>query len=254
MRCVIPLLVASLVLAQMPAVARAEDDNNAAVDRYQRGREHFSAGRYRMAIIELKAALALDPDSPNLMYNVAYTSELLGDLGTAIHYYRRYLVALPEEESEERTKIQGTLRRLEGHRVEAAADAARRHEELRSPGDAGEPPPFGASDTWFWLSFAGGLALLGGGAATGVLALERENAVADFVAGNDGSLSERNQLVTEADRFALASDVMLIGGTALLVTSAALLLLREPEIESRPRASIGIDGRGGLLLSFSGRL
>jgi tetratricopeptide (TPR) repeat protein len=75
---------------------------------FERGREHFRAGRYREAIVELKAALELDSKSPNLTYNVAYTNELLGDLAEAIVYYRRYLELLPDSAADERKKVEVT--------------------------------------------------------------------------------------------------------------------------------------------------
>ena len=46
-----------------------------AIERYNRGRAHYQAGRYREALAELEKALALDPNSPNLVYNVARVYE-----------------------------------------------------------------------------------------------------------------------------------------------------------------------------------
>src|SRR5882672_3966663 len=141
-----------------------------AIEHYQRGRDHFRAGRYGEAIIELKAALAIDPESRTLLYNVAYTSELLGSVDEAIDYYEKYQAALPESETKERQKTELTLRRLRGRRAEQAS----------APPAQTEPAPAaqassGRADVWFWLSLGGGAAFLAGGAVTGVLALQREN-------------------------------------------------------------------------------
>jgi tetratricopeptide (TPR) repeat protein len=61
-----------------------------AIDHYSRGRAHYQAGRYREAVIELEQALALDPGSPNLVYNLARVYELLGRIDPAIANYERY--------------------------------------------------------------------------------------------------------------------------------------------------------------------
>src|SRR5262245_50184844 len=101
-RCFVGALALLLSWTAWPgARARAEgpelqkaDAPPEAMEHFDRGRSLFRAGRYREAIVELKAALELDPKSPVLMYNVAYTSELQGDLRQAAAYYRKYLAAL----------------------------------------------------------------------------------------------------------------------------------------------------------------
>ena len=86
-RCSIRISVLVALILGAPSVALSKEHSleNAeappeAKTHFDSGREHFRAGRYREAIVELKAALELDPDSPTLMYNVAYANELLGDL------------------------------------------------------------------------------------------------------------------------------------------------------------------------------
>jgi tetratricopeptide (TPR) repeat protein len=78
----------------------------------------YEQGRYRAAIDRLEAALRIDPEGRELVYNLALLHEKLADLAPAITYYRRYL----EMESDPKTKarIQATLRRLEGAEREAA--------------------------------------------------------------------------------------------------------------------------------------
>jgi tetratricopeptide (TPR) repeat protein len=213
----------------------------AAIAHYERGRLHFNAGRYREAISELKAALALDPGSPTLMYNVAYANELLGRLDQARHYYRAYLKALPAEEVAERKKTQATLARLEGRK---------RQIQKRKHRDAGEAEQgsgvSGRTDAWFWGCLGGGAALIAGGAVTGVLALERENEVAGFVAGEDGSVRRRMQLAHDADSLSIASDVLFVGGAALVTAAALLYFLRddEPSDDAKTaRLSVGASAR-----------
>lgn len=233
----------SLTYADEPRPVESSPSNPSqteALGHYERGREHFRAGRYGEAIIELKAALALDPSSANLLYNVAYTSELLGDLRGAIDYYRKELAALPDSEAAEREKVMLTLRRLEGRLAERPVVAP--------------PPPkpparqFGRADLLFWSSLGGGVALLAGGAVTGVLALAREHEVKNFVAGKDGTLAQRNSLIDQTHMLALSSDILTGAGAALVVTAALLFFLREPKVEqpnaeTAPHASLATDGR-----------
>jgi tetratricopeptide (TPR) repeat protein len=214
----------------------------AAVAHYERGRLHFNAGRYREAISELKAALALDPDSPTLMYNVAYANELLGRLDQARHYYRRYLAALPADETAERAKTKATLARLQG----------RKQQIEKRKRDADDEPVeddsvSGRADAWFWASLGGGAALIAGGAVTGLLALDREDEVSGFVAGENGSVRRRMQLADDADSLAVASDVLFAGGAVLVTTAALLYFLRDEDTEEDPktaRLSLGADGSG----------
>ena len=191
-----------------------------AMARFEKGRAYFRAGRYREAIVELKAALALDPGSAVLRYNVAYTSELLGDLPEAIEYYRTYLAALPRSAKAERERTRTTLRRLEGRQADIADED-----------DGGE----GAADTLFWVTLGSGAALLAGAGVTGLLALDREDDVAAFVVGRDGSLDGRKSLEDEADTFALASDVLIAAGAALVATSALLFFCVRPRSRKSPR-------------------
>ena len=121
----------------------------------------------------------------------------------------------------------------------------------------------GARTPCFGSRWPVGQSLLGGAAVTGVLALDREDRVSRFVVGSDGSLGERQSLMDQADNFALASDVLIAGGAALITTSALLYFLRGPDEPAEPgkpargggkrgkkkapRAALTSDGRGAYL-------
>lgn len=213
-----------------------------ALDHYQKGRRWYLAGRYRDALVELKAALEFDRDSADLLYNVARVYENLGELDSAIEYYSRYLTKLPAEAGEERDKTQKTIRRLAGARRELAA---------RTPPPAAAPEATrGRADLAFWLTTGAGIALLGGGAACGVLALHKNTRVDKFVAGPDGDLAQRQHLAKDAKRFALIADGLFIAGGVALTSAALLFLLRDgTETRSRPalRVGVGADGQRALL-------
>jgi len=224
----------------------AREPPKEALNHYLRGRRWYLAGRYRDALVELKAALEFDRDSPDLLYNVARVYENLGELDPAIEYYERYLTKLPVEAAEERDKTQKTIRRLQGARRELAA---------RTPPPAAAPAPersIGRADFAFWVTTGAAVALLGGGAATGVMALRKNAQVEAYVAGPDGSLDQRDKLGKDAKRFALVADALLIAGGVTLTGAALLFLLRDGEQEPAAsqhalRVGIGVDGQRALL-------
>lgn len=225
----------------------------AALEHYQRGREHYLAGRYREALEELKAALALDPDSPNLIYNVARVHEDLGNLDEAITNYQHYLEVLPDSASAEREKTDLTIRRLRGAKDEVAAQRSG-DAELKSFEPATAPQPtLGNADWLFWASAGTGVAFLAGGSVCGVLALQRNHKVADFVVGADGTAHQRRSLVSQTKHLALASDLLFAGGAAAITGAALLFFLRHSPAEQpthAPQASVYFDGqRAELLLS-----
>lgn len=236
------------------AHAQKEAAPEAAVDLYRSGSEHYKAGRYREAIVDLKQALALDPESPNLVYNVARVSELLGNLGEAIDYYNIYLELLDSDDDEERQGIEQTIRRLDGARAELAENAAARG-DLREPIIVQvAPPPLGNADIWFWATAGTGVAALLVGAVTGIVALDSENRVADFKVGPDGSIANRDKLVTDTQTLALVTDLLLIGGAAAVLSAAGLYFFRKPpgrqdEYSTAARITLG---RSGATLQLSG--
>lgn len=229
------------------AAAQSEPPQEA-IALYRSGRAHYDAGRYREAIVDLKAALALDPESPNLLYNVARVSELLGNLDEAIAYYTRYVGMLTDAENDERERIRAIVRRLEGARSEVSTQASQQTETLREVVYV-EPTPSGQADALFWIVGGSGVALIGGSVAFGVMALIREDAASRFVIGQDGNASNRQTLVNQADGFALASDLSLGAGLAAVTTAALLYFLRNPERgeERHVQVSVSSDGHGGQL-------
>jgi tetratricopeptide (TPR) repeat protein len=208
--------------------AAAKSPPSAALQHYNRGREHYQAGRYRDALQELEVAVNLDPSSPNLVYNVARVYELLGDIDQAIAFYRRYRDMLPANERAERERTVLTLQRLEGARV---------HVEEATPPTVIIERKRGVADAAFWsVASIGALALVGAG-ATGVLALTTEHESEQFRLGKDGGIKGRNAIVERADRLALASDVLLIGGASLGITAILLYVLRERTV-TEPAAPV----------------
>jgi tetratricopeptide (TPR) repeat protein len=220
---------------------RAPTPPAGAVAHYERGRKEYLAGRYREALVELKTALALDPNSPNLVYNVARVNEDLAEFDEAIKYYRQYKSLLPEDAAEEREKTAQTIRRLQGAKDQQAQQ--QRNTAAVTPPPAGAPSN-GRADAAFWLLAGTGLALAAGGGVTGFLAVRREQEVRDFVVGADGTYQEREDLGKEADALALASDVMSIAAGAAVLSAVVLFFARSDEPDG-VEARVSITPGGG---------
>jgi tetratricopeptide (TPR) repeat protein len=188
-------------------------------------------GRYREALTELKEALDLDRDAPDLLYNVARVYENLNELDEAIAYYQRYLEHVPLSQMEERDRTEKTIRRLQGAK-QASPQQPRATIVRQVPAKS----HFGRADLAFWITSGAGVALLAGGATCGVLAIRKYDAVGDFVVGADGSLDKRKGLSDDAKRFALLADGLFVAG-GLALTSAALLFLLLDAEEPKPRAA-----------------
>jgi tetratricopeptide (TPR) repeat protein len=229
---------------------RAPTPPAGAIQHYERGRREYLAGRYREALQELKQALALDPNSPNLVYNVARVNEDLAELDEAIKYYRRYRALLPVEAGEERGKTDTTIRRLQGAKDQQLQQrlTQERNAPKERPGSRAAPSA-GRADAAFWIVASTGLALAAGSGVTGVFALRREKAVGDFVLGGDGTIDDRNKLRKQADQFALASDVMSVAAGVTIVSAIVLFFSRtgdpgpvEARVSVSPQAG-GLDLR-----------
>jgi tetratricopeptide (TPR) repeat protein len=202
-----------------------------ALDHYDLGRRYYLAGRYREALTELKQALDLDRDAPDLLYNVARVYENLNELDEAIAYYQRYLEHVPLASMEERERTEKTIRRLHGAKQASPPTRAPATIVRQAPASS----HFGRADLAFWITSGAGIALLAGGATCGVLAIRKYDAVGDFVVGADGSFDKRQSLSDEAKRFALFADGLFVASGLALTSAALLFLLRDAE-QPKPQA------------------
>jgi len=263
-RALCALLLCSILSHSAAAEAQPTTPHNPpseAIAGYNRGRALYQAGRYREALVELEGALALDPTSPNLVYNVARVYELLGELDEATAHYERYRSMLPPSEVEERERVASIVLRLQGARSQVRREpAGRPTEALRNPEQTTLPPEprRGVADPAFWVTAGTGAAALIAGASLGALALSAEKKVDDFVVGTDGSAKEHGDLVDRADRLALSSDVLLMVGTTFAISSVLLYTLREkrsPTAKRRARAELAAGGTPqGFMVTFGGQL
>jgi tetratricopeptide (TPR) repeat protein len=229
--------------SEVPAPEQASEAPSAAVRHYHKGRELYLAGHYREAAVELEQAVALDPDSPNLVYNLARVYELLAEIDTSIVHYKRYRALLPPGDVEERARVDGTLQRLEGARSQVAGPPA-------SPAAPPDKLERGVADATFWtFAVVGAVALVAGG-AVGVAALDAEKDVKHFVVEQDGDVDKRRDLEERADRLALTSDMCLLAGAVLGTTAVLLYALRQKPAHRPPlsKLDVGVSPQGAFLV------
>ncbi|XXX71608.1 tetratricopeptide repeat protein [Sorangium sp. So ce134] len=217
----------------------------------------YQHGEYRAAIAKLEAAVALDPEGKELIYNLAVIHERLGEIEQAERYYRRYLEmeALPKE----REEVAAVLKRLQGAKRElssakppppppAPAPAAQAPAALpylprlpRRPGAAGSVRPYRS-----WLYVSGGIAAgsLVVGGVFAALALARDPGSGERTGGGV-SVTDLQADASAAHQCAVAADVALL--VAGLSGAAALYLYLSPwapaASSSAPRpASAALSG------------
>jgi tetratricopeptide (TPR) repeat protein len=94
----------------------------------------YEEGHYRAAIEKLEAALRIDPDGKELVYNLGLLHEKLADVKQAEAYYRRYLEM--ETDPKSRSRTQAALHRLEGMEKELTPPPL-----PPPPASAPAPPP-----------------------------------------------------------------------------------------------------------------
>jgi tetratricopeptide (TPR) repeat protein len=198
---------------------------------YKRARELYQLGRYREAIAQLEAALKLDPEGAELLYNLGLVHEKLGDVDEAVQAYRKYLRVLGDDaDPEEKKKIEGVIKRLEGAKQELEAREAKKTEHRFTPVTTG--------------------LLIGGGASVvlagvfGVLALGKDRDARNFVVGSGGSPNDRDVLIHSAHVDAAVADVF--GVIAIGCVGAALTLYfttdypKEDDPSSAPKPAMGL--------------
>ncbi|GAC1351062.1 MAG: hypothetical protein NVS3B20_02330 [Polyangiales bacterium] len=189
---------------------------------YKRARELYQLGRYREAIAQLEAALRLDPQGAELLYNLGLIHEKLGDVDEAIDAYRRYLRTLgPDADQEEKSKVEGIVRRLDGAKSELKVREAKRTEHRLTPLSTS-------------LLVTSGLSLLAT-AYFGVSAIRGDHKARNYVVSDRDSVGGREILVSASKRDAAVADVA--AAVALLSGGAAVALYFTAEFPKRDNPS-----------------
>jgi tetratricopeptide (TPR) repeat protein len=198
----------------------------------------YEDGRYQAAIERLEAALRIDPDGRELVYNLGLLHEKLGDLHDALAYYRRYADMEPDPKA--KLRAEAMVRRIAGAEREAAARAAAA--SLLAP----PPPPPGIGRVRrSWVIATAGLATAGfvTGVGFGLTALVR-NPGSGARTGNGVTIASLQTDAHAAHTDAVVADIAFIVAAAA-ATTAALLYTTGTH---RPRV-LAVHALGGTLRS-----
>lgn len=215
-----------------PAIAEAQDpapspEFSELVDRAV---QHYGAREYEAAIALFEQAFAIRAE-PELVYNIARSYERLARRDDAIREYERF-IALPGTTAELRSRaLQATAALREEARLEAAS--RQRAEPAPAPAPSTPPPATtepprsepseggsSALGTAGWVLLGVGGAAVIGGAVTGVLALDRNDAFESAT-----RRSEQVSLRDEVRTYALLTDVLLIGGGVVAATGIIMAIV-----------------------------
>ncbi|XXY50376.1 tetratricopeptide repeat protein [Sorangium sp. So ce269] len=217
----------------------------------------YQNGEYRAAIAKLEAAVDLDPEGKELVYNLAVIHERLGEIDRAEHYYLRYLEmeALPKEREQVTAvlkRLQGAKRELAGAKAQAAAPPSAAPTAAPLPllprvrllphrsvvaGNPRPPTP--------WLFVSGGIAAgsLVVGGAFAALALARDPGT-DERTGGGVTIADLQADARAAHRCAVVADVALV--IAGLSGAAALYLYLSPRAPASARAARSVPSARAL--------
>jgi tetratricopeptide (TPR) repeat protein len=206
--------------------ARAEESEAPpAVQYYEHALELYEQGRYREAAEELERARALDPNAPELLYNLGLVYERLNEFDRAIEYFTYYLRF--DLDDDERERIERTIARLRGARQHAPEEG-----QGGGHGTETQPPPrvvvrrMGLADGWFWGMVGTTIALTVTAIATGTTALVYANDSNEFVV-DDANRNVYDWLRDSARALRVTTDVLIGLAAATALTSVLLYVLRE---------------------------
>ncbi|WP_438030918.1 tetratricopeptide repeat protein [Sorangium sp. So ce233] len=239
--------------APNPALSPEEEEKRRRIERatalHDQAQGLYQHGEYRAAIAKLQAAVELDPEGKELIYNLAVIHERLGEIDRAEHYYVRYLAmeTLPKE----REQVTAVLKRLKGAKRELSS-AKQPPAEPPSPAGTAAPLPLLPRVSLLprrsavaanprpptpWLFVSGGIAAgsLVVGGVFAALAVARDPSPRERT-GDGLSVADLQADASAAHRFAVVADVALL--VAGLSGAAALYLYLSPRAPAaRPGAS-----------------
>ncbi len=235
---------ASSAASAEPSVSPA--NHAAAQVHFKKAKELYQSGAYHEAAAELEAALVLDPNAKELVFNLGVVDERLGRIDDSLTQFHKYqtLDLTPAE----RTRSDNYVRRLEGAKKAQAAAAPPPPVPVPvvvpppvtpAPVDTTPPPSpsHGRIDAATGTTFILGAVGLVGGAAFGVVALATRPH--NYMTGTDGQTYQSYQDASDSyHRDATISTVALAVGGAALAVSAILFFARTNDDSPPPAAAL----------------
>jgi tetratricopeptide (TPR) repeat protein len=216
-----------------PAGPRVLTDGRAApaqaAEHFERALAWYRAGKYQLAVEELKAALERDPGGKDLVFNLALVQEKLGDLTGAIDSLQRFQAM--EKDPKELERATQAVDRLRGAQAELLAAAPSAPTVTSSP--LTNCPPVrerGKLDGWVIGTGSFALASLLVGTVFGVRALTLD-------AEKDASSARDAAIVADV---ALATGLLVGAGSVALYwgrfadppLQSAMLPTRRPSLDA----------------------
>jgi tetratricopeptide (TPR) repeat protein len=130
------LIMAALLAAR--ASAQTDDSSTNARRHFEDGSKAFNLGEFARAIKEYRAAYNLKPD-PVLLYNIAQSYRLAGELTQALFFYRSYLANVPSAPN--RREVQDRISTLETQIAQQKAVTTQPPNTTVAPGTTPAPGP-----------------------------------------------------------------------------------------------------------------
>jgi tetratricopeptide (TPR) repeat protein len=215
-----------------------------AQERFAQARQLYKSGKYRASIEELHAAIELDPEGAEMIYNLGLLHEKLVEVDDAIAAYRHYVEMI--DGAEEKRRIEGIIQRLEGARAEIAppkASASASSSEPQQPAPAPIAPAassapvehvvrltYGRLDGWVIASGAVAAAGLAIGITFGVKAMsDRVQSVPTTGDGPGDRYEDLQDRKDRSQREAMIADIGFGLAIASGVAAAVLYFARDGE-------------------------
>lgn len=208
-------------------VAKEKKERQArAVELHDEAKALYERGLYRRAITKLEAALTLDPDGKELVYNLALIHEKLAEADIAEGYYLRYIDM--ETEPKAREHAQGIVKRLQGAKQklkddlkERAAPSAAPSASAAASSSAGTQVRSGRFPSPM-VFVIGGVAIAAAGVGIGFGVSALANNPADASTGPKVTAYDLEMRARSAHTQAVVADLAF--GASVVVGAAATLL------------------------------
>jgi tetratricopeptide (TPR) repeat protein len=144
----------ALLCAGPASFAQSSDDDaevtRMAKEHYKQGLDAYKAGKFDVAIKELKKAYLLKR-LPALLLNIGATYRKMGDYDLALHFYKKYLEEAPAD-ARDRGEVEKTIAEIgvekAGGNQAAEAEAAAAKENAQASKEEAPPPRAEASREW----------------------------------------------------------------------------------------------------------
>jgi tetratricopeptide (TPR) repeat protein len=223
-RHVAPLALIALLLCSTPALAQQASSAQQAEDHYQSAAKLFGEGRYREALEEFDAAIAIAPEAI-FFCNRAVVLIKLQEFDAALDSMRTCRDTF-EGDPRELAQIDAQLnaltlyvRHLQRNAAATATTIATRPKS--APGTPPPKPGWGASDTGY-LVLGVGAALLGSAATLDLLSADLVQDYRDAATGPDPArYAQLKQDLSQRQRVFWG---LTIGGSILAATGASIVL------------------------------